>query len=153
VHQFTALTAGLNPWGGVGCGVDSGEMNSCSAYVQTKSTPADEVLPAHAFFCLPRWVCDSRRVVLSQRRRGGECERGSASEVSVCDVALARDDWGRQTSSPVMDHSKPISSALTWLRRLLRTEGVKLRAQDTSFVRARWLVSSAPPYFNLNQWC
>ena len=67
VHQFTALTAGNNPWGGVGCGGDSGEMGSCTAYVQTKSTPFEEVLTAHAPLCLPRCVCNS-----------GECERARA---------------------------------------------------------------------------
>jgi hypothetical protein len=51
VHQFTALTAGQNPWGGIACGVDSGTYNTCTEYVEQKSTPFEEVLPAHAPFC------------------------------------------------------------------------------------------------------
>jgi hypothetical protein len=79
-----------------------------------------------------RGVCATPGALSCTSAAVGASASGRARQVSVCDVALARDDWGRRISSPVMDHSRPISSALTWLRRLLRTEGVKLREQHTS---------------------
>ena len=44
VAQFTKLTPGKNPWGGVGCGVDSGEMGKCKMYVEDHTSVAAEVM-------------------------------------------------------------------------------------------------------------